>query len=117
MSYEKNLVSSKSYRDNPTAISEFLTEVLKQNDLAVLVRAIGHVMRSQNVKALSEETGLRRENLYRMFAGHRDPTLGNTMKILASFGVQLAVEPRTSIKVKPLRPKLGRPRSSTSETS
>jgi DNA-binding phage protein len=51
-------------------------------------------MRAQNIKALSEETGLRRENLYRMFAGHRDPTLGNTMKILASFGVQLAVKPR-----------------------
>jgi probable addiction module antidote protein len=111
MSIEKKLESSRSYRDNPTAIAEYLTETLKQNDLAVLVRAIGHVMRAQNVKALSEETGLRRENLYRMFAGHRDPTLGNTMKILDSFGVQLAVEPRTSITQKPQRPKLGRPRS------
>src|SRR6202790_220922 len=102
------------YRDNPTAIAEYLTEILMKNDLAILVQAIGNVMRAQNVKALSEETGLRRENLYRMFAGHRDPTLGNTMKILASFGVQLAVEPRTSIKGKPQRPKVGRPRSSPS---
>jgi probable addiction module antidote protein len=114
MSIEKKL-DPKHYRDNPTAIAEYLTETLKKNDLAVLVRAIGHVMQAQNVKALSEETGLRRENLYRMFAGHRDPTLGNTMKILASFGVQLAVEPRTSITVKPLRPKLGRPPSSAKE--
>jgi probable addiction module antidote protein len=110
MSIEKNL-DPEHYRDNPTAIADYLTETLKKNDLAVLVRAIGNVMRAQNVKALSEETGLRRENLYRMFAGPRDPTLGNTMKILASFGVQLAVKPRTSIEVKPPRPKLGRPRS------
>ena len=103
------------YRDNPTAIAEYLTEILMKNDLAILVQAIGNVMRAQNVKALSEETGLRRENLYRMFAGHRDPSLGNTMKILASFGVQLAVEPLTSIKVKPPRPKLGRPPSSSKE--
>jgi probable addiction module antidote protein len=114
MSIEKK-VDPEHYRDNPTAIAEYLTETLEKNDLAVLVRAIGHVMRAQNVKALSEETGLRRENLYRMFAGHRDPTLGNTMKILASFGVQLAVKPRTSIKVKQLRPKLGRPRSKVAE--
>jgi probable addiction module antidote protein len=110
MSTEKKL-DPKHYRDNPTAIAAYLTETLKKNDFAVLVRAIGTVMRAQNVKALSEETGLRRENLYRMFAGHRDPTLGNTMKILASFGVQLAVKPRTSIKIRPPRPKLGRPRS------
>ena len=110
MSLEKEL-DPEHYRDNPTAIAEYLTELLKKNDLAILVRAIGKVMRAQNVKALSEETGLRRENLYRMFAGHRDPTLGNTMKVLASLGIQLAVKPRTSMNVKPPRPKLGRPRS------
>jgi len=114
MSLEKEL-DPVHYRDNPTAIAEYLTELLKKNDLAILVRAIGNVMRAQNVKALSEETGLRRENLYRMFAGHRDPTLGNTMKVLASLGVQLAVKPRTSIKVKPPRPKIGRPPSSSKE--
>ena len=110
MSIEKKLDPGR-YRDNPTAIAGYLTEILMKNDLAVLVQAIGNVMRAQNVKALSEETGLRRENLYRMFAGDRDPKLGNTMKVLASLGVQLAVKPRTSIKVKPPRPKLGRPRS------
>ncbi len=114
MSIEKEL-DPEHYRDNPIAIAKYLTEIIKKNDLAILVRAIGNVMRAQNVKALSEETGLRRENLYRMFAGHRDPTLGNTMKILASFGVQLAVKPRASIKVKPPRPKLGRPPSSSNE--
>jgi probable addiction module antidote protein len=114
MSTEKEL-DPEHYRDNPSAIAQYLTEILKKNDLAALVQAIGNVMRAQNVKALSEETGLRRENLYRMFAGHRDPTLGNTMRVLASLGVQLAVKPRTSIKVKPPRPKLGRPPSSSKE--
>jgi len=115
MSIKKKKLDPGLYRDNPTAIAEYLTEILMKNDLTVLVQAIGKVMRAQNVKALSEETGLRRENLYRMFAGHRDPTLGNTMKVLASFGVQLAVEPLTSIKVKPPLPKLGQPRSTPAD--
>src|SRR6266581_196102 len=110
MSLEKEL-DPERYRDNPIAIAEYLTELLKKNDLAVLVRAIGKVMRAQNVLALSEETGLRRENLYRMFAGHRDPKLGNTMKVLASLGVQFAIKRRPWTKPKPPRPKLGRPKS------
>src|ERR1700730_3042033 len=114
MSIKKKLDPGRD-RDNPMAIAEYLTEILMKNDLSILVQAIGNVMRAPNVKALSEETGLRRENLYRMFAGDRDPSLGNTMKILASFGVQLAVEPLTSIKVNPPRPKLGRPPSSSKE--
>ena len=95
----------EEYRD-PALISEYLNEALASDDLAGFVGAIDTVMRAQNVMALSEETGLRRENLYRMFGAHRDPKLGNTMKMLASFGVQFAVKPRTSVKVKPPRPKL-----------
>ncbi len=62
MSVEKEL-DPEHYRDNPTAIANYLTEVIEKNDLEILVRAIGNVMRAQNVNALSEETGLRRENL------------------------------------------------------
>jgi probable addiction module antidote protein len=101
----------KKYRDNPGLISKHLNEALATDNVAVFASAVGTVMRDQNVMALSEETGLRRENLYRMFTGSRDPTLGNTMKMLASFGVQLVIKPRESIKPKPTRPKSGRPRS------
>ena len=78
----------KKYRDNPAAIAEYLNSALATADLAQFVTAIGSMMRAQNVLALSEETGLNRENMYKMFAGHRDPKLGNTMKVLASLGVQ-----------------------------
>jgi probable addiction module antidote protein len=103
--------NAEDFRDNPSEIARYLTEILEQNDLPDLVRAIGRVMRAQNVVALSEETGLRRENLYRMFAGDRDPTLGNTIKMLRALGVELVVKPRKAIAVKQPRPKAGRPRS------
>jgi probable addiction module antidote protein len=105
----------QNYRNNPTAISAYLTEILDKKEFADLARAIGNVMRAQNVLALSEETGLRRENLYRMFNGERDPTLGNTIKVLDSLGVQLVVKPRKLVKDKQARPKLGRPRSHPSD--
>jgi hypothetical protein len=37
------------------------------------------------------------------------------MKMLAGFGVQFTVKPRASIKPKPARPKLGRPRSKSND--
>jgi probable addiction module antidote protein len=94
-------------------ISKHLNEALANDNVAVFAMAVGRVMRDQNVVALAEETGLRRENLYRMFRGSRDPTLGNTMKMLAALGVRLVVEPRSSINPKASRPKRGRPKSKT----
>jgi probable addiction module antidote protein len=99
------------FRDNPTAVAAYLSEAFAKNQFTDLVRAIGLMMRAQNVKALSEDTGLRRENLYRMFDGKRDPTLGNTIKVLDSLGVKLVAKPQKAIKAKPARPKLGRPKS------
>ena len=105
----------KKYRDNPTLISQALNGALASDNVAVFAFALGKVMRDQNVLALSQETGLRRENLYRMFTGTRDPTLGNTMKMLAALGVRFVVEPRNSAKPKPPRPKLGRPKSKSAD--
>lgn len=105
-------VDRSKYRDNPKAMAEYLNEAIdRQNDLGVIVRAIGKVLRAQNVLALSEETGLRRENLYRMFTGLRDPRLGNTIKVLESLGLQLAFKPLETTKTKMPRAKLGRPPS------
>src|SRR3954454_9043381 len=98
----------QKYRDNPKAIAEYLNTALRNDDLANFAAAIGAMMRAQNFLALSEETGLRRENLYKMFAGRRDPKLGNTMKVLASLGVQFTIQPVFWAQPRPPRPKLGR---------
>lgn len=109
---EEQEFDRSKYRDNPEAMASYLNEAIaRRNDLGVIVRAIGNIMRAQNVVALSEETGLRRENLYRMFTGLRDPRLGNTIKVLESLGLQLAVKPRETAKIKMPRAKLGRPPS------
>jgi probable addiction module antidote protein len=98
---------SSKYRDNPDRIAEYLNEAIASDDLATFLRALDTVVRSQNVLALSEETGLRRENLYRSFSGSIDPRLGNTLKILASLGVRVSIKTRKITQAKPLRPKTG----------
>jgi DNA-binding phage protein len=64
MSVEKEL-DPEHYRDNPTAIANYLTEVIEKNDLEILVRAIGNVMRAQNVRHFPK----RRAYVERTFRG------------------------------------------------
>jgi probable addiction module antidote protein len=111
----KQAFEPSQYHDNPEKIAEYLNEAIASDDFAVFTHAIDMMIRAQNVLALSEETGLRRENLYRMFKGTRDPRLGRTLKILDSFGLQVAFKPREAKKEKAPRPKLGRPRSNLTE--
>ena len=91
----------EKYAGNPRMIAQYLNEALATDDLAFITRAVGEIIRAQNVMALSKETGLNRENLYRSFKGTAvDPRLGSVLKVLAGLGVQLVVKPRASTTAK-----------------
>ena len=106
-------MSEKNLRDNPQAISSYLTDIFEKNDLCDILEAITIVMRAQNVKALAEATGMRRDGLYKTFSGSKkDPQLSRVLRLLDGLSVRIAVVPLPP-RERPARPKLGRPRSST----
>lgn len=96
-------------RDNPAAIAHFLNAAFENNNLQDAVQALRLVMQAQNVKALSEVTGMRRDGLYKTFNGKKDPQLSRVLKLFDGLNLRIVVE-AVPPKVKPLRPKLGRPR-------
>ena len=98
----------KHLRDNPAAISKHLDKAFATNDLRIILEAINSAMRAQNVLALAESAGLRRDRLYKTFGGDVNPQLGRVMELFAGLDVRLAVQPLPA-KQKPPRPKLGRP--------
>ena len=77
---------SHPLRNNPVAIADFLTRAFETNDLQLIVEALGTVIRAHNVLAVAEAAGLRRESLYRTFAGSNDPQIGRILKLLAAMG-------------------------------
>ena len=98
----------KNYRDNPTAIAQYLTEIIDKNDLDKLMNAINSVMRAQNVVRLSKSMAIRRRALYSLFGGEVDPRFGRVLSLFAALGVRLVVKPLPAREKRP-RPKLGRP--------
>ena len=67
---------------NPQAISDYLTEMFDKNDVGSILEAITLVLRAQNVKALAESTGMRRDGLYKTFSGSKkDPQFSRVLKL------------------------------------
>jgi probable addiction module antidote protein len=101
----------KNYNADPAAIAEYLTEVFEENDLGNILDAMKFLMRAQNVKALAESTGMRRDGLYKTFTGKKDPQLSRVLGLFRGMDVRIVVKPLPATQ-KPPRPKLGRPLSS-----
>jgi probable addiction module antidote protein len=101
-------VDRAEFRDNPIAISRYLTEKFAENNLEEILGAIKLVLRAQNVQAIARETGLRRDRLYKTFGGDVDPQLSRVMALFEGFGVRFAVISLPARDL-PARPKLGRP--------
>jgi probable addiction module antidote protein len=108
----ENLMSMQSLRDNPRAIAAYLTEMFEKDDLSDILDGINLVMRAQNVKALAESIGLRRDGLYKTFGG-RDPQLSKVLALFSGLDVRIVIKPLPPQQKTP-RPKLGRPFKPTS---
>jgi probable addiction module antidote protein len=106
----------KDLRGNPVAVAKHLNTAFSKNDLQSVLEAIKIAMRAQNVLALAEATGLRRDRLYHTFNGEVNPQLGRVMELFAGLDVRLTVTPLPP-KKKPPRPKLGRPPKGAADRS
>jgi probable addiction module antidote protein len=98
----------KADLQDPIAIADFLTQAFETNDLQLVLKSLWTIIMKQNVLALAEVSGLRREGLYRTFNANNDPRIGRIMKLLAAMDVQLIVKALPP-SPKPPRPKRGPP--------
>jgi probable addiction module antidote protein len=101
----------KNYNANSVAIAAYLTEVFEKNDFGSILEALKFIMRAQNVKALAEATGMRRDGLYKTFTGKKDPQLSRVLGLFQGLNVRIVVKPLPA-KPKSQPPKLGRPSTS-----
>ncbi|MBR1363433.1 helix-turn-helix domain-containing transcriptional regulator [Bradyrhizobium ottawaense] len=84
-------------RDNPAAISAYLTEKFAENEISEARTALSVVMKAQNVQILARDAGLRRDALYRTFGGRIDPQLSRILKMFAAMNVRACVAPKSGM--------------------
>ncbi len=78
-----------NYLTSRELIAEYLTQVLADGDTDELLDAIGHIARARSMTKVADETGLKRESLYKSLKAGANPKFDTVVKVLNSFGVQL----------------------------
>ncbi|MBS7242971.1 MAG: putative addiction module antidote protein [Comamonas sp.] len=76
-------------------ITEYLRQVLEDNDPAELAGALGDIARARSMTQLARDTGLSRESLYKSLSGERAPSSETLFKVMKALGFKLTLAPMT----------------------
>ena len=76
-------------------ITEYLRQVLEDNDPAELAGALGDIARARGMTQLARDTGLSRESLYKSLSGERAPSSETLFKVMQALGFKLTLSPMT----------------------
>jgi probable addiction module antidote protein len=96
----KATIKTESYREslleslkNPGEAAEYLNACLEDEDVRVFLLALRDVADARGgIRALSRDTQLNRESLYRMLSKSGNPSLDNLAAVLNACGLRLSVQ-------------------------
>ncbi|MFT6555687.1 MAG: putative addiction module antidote protein [Alloalcanivorax venustensis] len=82
--------------DSGEAIAVFISDALETGDAAYIAHAMGVVARARGMSQLANDTGLSREQLYRSFSEHGNPTLKTVLAVLDALDIDLNAHARNA---------------------
>lgn len=92
-------MTEKFTKYDPAAVLEsdediaiFMADALESGDSGYIAKALGIVARAKGMAQIAQDTGLSREQLYRSFSEHGNPTLKTTMAVMKALGIQLTAK-------------------------
>lgn len=74
------------------AIAAFMADAFESGDTGYIAHALGVVARARGTTQIAKETGLSREQLYRSFSEHGNPTLKTTLVVMKALGLELTAK-------------------------
>ena len=80
------------YLDSPEMINAYLEEALEEGDPSLITSVLGDIAKAKGMTALSKETGLARESLYRTLSSKGNPELSSFLKIIKALGLHLELK-------------------------
>jgi probable addiction module antidote protein len=78
------------------AVAVFMAEAFETNDASYIAHALGVVARAKGMTEIAHKTGLSREQLYRSFSEHGNPTLKTTIAVMQALGVDITAKPHAT---------------------
>ena len=82
------------YLNSETVVAEYLSQAARDDNPAVLIKALGDVAKARGIAEVSKATGLGRESLYKTLAPGAKPRFETVAAIMRALGVTFAIEAR-----------------------
>jgi len=79
--------------DSEKMIAAYLDAVLEDNDMELLIAALGDVARARGMTQIAEDSGVSREALYRALKKDKKPRFETVSKVCTALGLRLTVQP------------------------
>ena len=79
------------YLRNEEEIQHYLNEALKENDVNLILSALGDVAKARNMSQLAREVGVSREGLYKAFSGKGNPTFATVLKVMKALNLTFEI--------------------------
>lgn len=80
------------YLTDEGAIAEYMSAVLEEDDMDLLLLALGDVARARGMSLVAKETGLGRESLYKALAPGAKPRFDTVVRVARALGVRLTAQ-------------------------
>ena len=77
------------YLESPQDIAHYLEAVFEKSDSSLIAAALGDVARSKGMTAITTETGLDRESLYKALSPEGNPGFSYALNVLKALGLRL----------------------------
>ena len=81
------------YLDSEESISAYLSDMLEENNPALIAAALGDIARAKGMTQIAKNAGIGRESLYKALWANSQPRLETIMKVCSALGVKLTVTP------------------------
>ncbi|MBK9577512.1 MAG: putative addiction module antidote protein [Fibrobacteres bacterium] len=87
-----------AFLDSEEKIAAYLTAVMEDNDLSLLLQAIGHVAKARGMATIAKDSGLGRESLYKAFTESSQPKFDTINRVLNAMNISIQFAPITDTK-------------------
>jgi len=77
-------------------MTAYLEAALEEGDPALIVAAIGDIVRAKGITQIARETGLGRESLYKALSPEGNPEFATVLKVMRALGLKLHATPITA---------------------
>lgn len=79
--------------DNEEVMAGYLSEIMASGDSTLIMSALGDIARAKGMSAISRETGLNRESLYKTFKTGTKPKFDTVLKVMSALKLRLRAIP------------------------